>query len=66
MKRAVVICPGRGTYNKLELGSLMRLNPDKAELFESFDTIRRTNSQETLAALDGAASYSIAKHTRGV
>ena len=65
MKRAVVICPGRGTYNKPELGSLMRLNPDKAELFESFDTIRRTNSQETLAALDGAASYSIAKHTRG-
>ena len=55
MKRAVVICPGRGTYNKPELGSLMRLNPDKTELFESFDTIRRTNSQETLAELDGAA-----------
>jgi len=62
MRRAVVICPGRGTYNKPELGSLARLNPDKATLLEGFDAIRRANGQETLAELDGAASYSIAKH----
>ena len=65
MKRAVVICPGRGTYNKPELGSLARLNPDKATLLEGFDTIRHTNGQDTLSELDGAATYSAARHTRG-
>ncbi|MCX7561281.1 ACP S-malonyltransferase [Sulfitobacter sp. F26204] len=65
MKRVVVICPGRGTYNKPELGSLARLHPDKGALFEGFDKIRLAEGQESLAALDGAARYSIAKHTRG-
>jgi len=65
MKRAVVICPGRGTYTKAELGSLARLHPDKAALFAGFDRQRVAMGQETLAALDGAASYSVAKHTRG-
>lgn len=65
MRRAVVICPGRGTYNKPELGSLMRLNPDKTALFEGFDAIRRANNQETLVELDGAERYEVARHTRG-
>ena len=32
MKSAVVICPGRGTYNKSELGYLSRHFPDAALL----------------------------------
>jgi [acyl-carrier-protein] S-malonyltransferase len=63
MKTAVVICPGRGTYTKTELGSLARF-PDRALLTE-FDTRRTELGQETLSALDSSASYSIAKHTRG-
>ena len=31
-QRVVVICPGRGTYNKEELGYLKRLHADKVEL----------------------------------
>lgn len=65
MKRAVIVCPGRGTYNKPELGSLARLHPDKTALFAAFDKARLAAGQETLADLDGAARYSIAKHTRG-
>lgn len=65
MRRAVVICPGRGTYNKPDLGSLMRLNPDKTELFQRFDAIRRAGGQDTVTELDGAATYSVARHTRG-
>ncbi|NUB45799.1 ACP S-malonyltransferase [Fertoebacter nigrum] len=65
MRRAVVICPGRGTYTKTELGSLARLHPDKAALFAGFDRQRAALGQETLAALDMAASYSVARHTRG-
>jgi acyl transferase domain-containing protein len=65
MTTAVVICPGRGTYTKAELGYLARHHGKKAALFERFDARRRALGQETLAALDGAASYSVARHTRG-
>lgn len=65
MKSAVVICPGRGVYNKLELGYLGRHHADKALLLADFDEERRRLGQETLATLDGAARYSVATHTRG-
>ncbi|WBU53067.1 ACP S-malonyltransferase [Paracoccus sp. SCSIO 75233] len=64
MKTAVVICPGRGTYNKAELGYLSRHFPDKP-LLASFDSRREALGQESLSALDGAARYSVARHTRG-
>lgn len=63
MKTAVIVCPGRGTYGKSELGSLARF-PDK-ELLASFDAERARHGQELLTALDSASSYSIARHTRG-
>ncbi len=65
MKRAVIICPGRGAYNKPELGSLFGLHPEKSALFAGFDRARRAAGQATLADLDGAARYSVATHTRG-
>lgn len=64
MKTAVVICPGRGTYTKSELGYLKRRFRDAA-LLSAFDRTREALGQETLGALDGAASYSVARHTRG-
>ena len=48
---AVVICPGRGTYNKPELGVLGRHFTDKA-LLAHFDDMRRAQGQETLSELD--------------
>lgn len=62
---AVVICPGRGVYNKAELGYLGRHHGNLSQLFARFDEERVKLGQETLAALDGAASFSIATHTRG-
>lgn len=64
MKTAVVICPGRGTYTKTELGYLKRNFSDRA-LLGAFDRTREGLGQETLSVLDGAASYSVARHTRG-
>lgn len=64
MKTAVVICPGRGTYNKEELGYLARHFPDPA-LLAKFDAQRIGMGQESLSALDGADQFSLAKHTRG-
>ncbi len=63
MKTAVLICPGRGTYTKTELGSLAKF-PDRT-LLARFDAERARLGQETLTALDGAQSYSVARHSRG-
>ena len=64
MKTAVIICPGRGTYGKAELGTLGRHFKDPA-LLAYFDARRAALGQETLTALDSAATYSVARHTRG-
>lgn len=64
MKTAVLICPGRGTYTKAELGSLTRTFPDP-NLLARFDTERARLGQETLTALDTAPAYSVSRHTRG-
>lgn len=64
MKTAVLICPGRGTYTKAELGNLTRSFPD-AGLLARFDAERARLGQETLTALDTAPAYSVARHTRG-
>lgn len=62
--KAVFVCPGRGTYNKTELGYLRRHFPD-ADLLASFDDQRRAADQPTLTELDGAERFSVATHTRG-
>ena len=63
MKTAVLICPGRGTYGKTELGSLAAF-PDRA-LLARFDAERAQLGQETLTALDSTTTYSVARHSRG-
>ena len=62
---ALVICPGRGTYGKSELGYLSRLHADKSELIANFDRLRSERGQPTISELDGAARFSVATHTRG-
>jgi len=62
---ALVICPGRGTYGKAELGYLKRLHADKSDLIATTDRLRSERGQPTISALDGAERYSPATHTRG-
>lgn len=64
-KTALVIAPGRGTYNKAELGYLNRYHSNKQELFSRLDGYREKLGQTTLTDLDSAGSYLTAKHTRG-
>lgn len=63
-KTAVVICPGRGTYNATELGVLGRHFPDP-KLLDRFNAIRQDAGQDSLTALDGAQKFSLARHSRG-
>ncbi len=62
---AVVVCPGRGTYNKGELGYIARHHGDQTRLLADFDTYRQAQGQETLSALDRAPRFSAAKYSRG-
>ncbi|HMG46404.1 MAG TPA: ACP S-malonyltransferase [Allosphingosinicella sp.] len=62
---ALLICPGRGTYGKAELGYLRRLHADKGELIETVDRLRFERGQPTISELDGADRFSVATHTRG-
>ena len=64
MKTAVLICPGRGTYNKTELGVLKRHFPS-ADLLAAFDVAREAQGQTRLSALDSAMTFETAVHTRG-
>lgn len=62
---AVVVAPGRGTYNRSELGYFARHHMDKAGLLAEFDGYRSARGQKTLSELDGAARFSGPQHTRG-
>ena len=62
---AVVVAPGRGTYNRAELGYFARHHMDKAAMLGEFDTYRESLGQKTLSELDGAARFSGPTHTRG-
>jgi malonyl CoA-acyl carrier protein transacylase len=64
MRTAVVVCPGRGTYNKNELGYLREYFPDEA-ILARFDEQRRAAGQPTVSELDSAEHFSVAIHTRG-
>lgn len=64
MMTAVLICPGRGSYNAPELGTLARHFPDPA-LVARFDALRLAQGQESLTALDGADRFALSRHARG-
>lgn len=64
-QKALVVCPGRGTYGKAELGYLKRFHADRGDLFTLFDRLRSERGQPTISELDGAERFSPALHTRG-
>ena len=61
----LVVCPGRGSYGKAELGYLGRHHADKGELIASFDSVRAERGVPTVSELDGAERFSVSLHTRG-
>lgn len=64
-KKALVIAPGRGTYNKDELGYLKRFHADKKDLIATIDDYRAQHNQITVSDLDNRASFSLSEHSRG-
>ncbi|HUP90968.1 MAG TPA: hypothetical protein VM074_01875 [Solimonas sp.] len=64
-QRALVLCPGRGTYNQAEWGYLAKHHAGQAALFADFDAYRAQRGQPTLRALDRDIPYQLALHSRG-
>ena len=68
-KTAIVICPGRGTYNQAELGYLARHHSgpcsSKPAFLEMIDRVRADAGQGSITALDGAAQFSSVDHGSG-
>ncbi|MGK0398462.1 MAG: [acyl-carrier-protein] S-malonyltransferase [Gammaproteobacteria bacterium] len=62
---ALVICPGRGTYNRQELGYLAKNHQGQQPMLSEFDARRDALGQPSLTELDSAATYSTSRLTRG-
>ncbi|MCI5059858.1 MAG: ACP S-malonyltransferase [Alphaproteobacteria bacterium] len=64
-QRAVVICPGRGTYNKEELGYFHKYHADRLDLLTQIDELRAAQKQVSISELDSASEFIMKEHTRG-
>ncbi|TVT59562.1 MAG: ACP S-malonyltransferase [Sedimenticola thiotaurini] len=62
---AVVICPGRGTYNRDELGYLNRYHGDKTAFLSAIDAYREKQGQPSISELDRMDRYSLNQHGVG-
>ncbi|MCB1050510.1 MAG: ACP S-malonyltransferase [Acidobacteria bacterium] len=70
MARIVVVAPGRGSYNRSELGYFARFSEHPAikarkALLQEADTLRQKSNQITISQLDGAENYQASQHLPG-
>lgn len=63
-EKILVVCPGRGCYNRSELGYIQRFHADKTALIEQLDDLRRENAQTTISQLDQSTHFDSSLHTR--
>jgi acyl transferase domain-containing protein len=64
-KRALVICPGRGTYNATELGYLKTHHAARQDIIAAVDAVRTAKGQATVSQLDAADKYAPSVHMTG-
>ncbi len=64
-EKALVICPGRGTYNASELGYLKTHHATKTVMVAKLDAIRREQGQIAISELDAAEKYTPSIHMTG-
>ena len=63
--RALLVCPGRGSYARASLGSLRGRNPAAAEIIERIDAFRADLKRPTPTEMDASDSFRIALHVAG-
>lgn len=64
-KRALVVCPGRGTYTKETLGYLKQYGGPIREQLKFMDEMRADLGEPTITELDSAETFKANLHTKG-
>ncbi|MBQ47023.1 MAG: acyl carrier protein [Zetaproteobacteria bacterium] len=64
-KTAVVICPGRGSYLKENLGTLKHRSSRVDSFVSQMDQLRSAMGLPTITDLDAAGKYEVNLHTKG-
>ena len=64
-KRALVVCPGRGTYNAAELGYLQTHHAARSDVIATVDAVRVAKGQVPISQLDSATKYTPSVHMTG-
>jgi len=63
--RALIVCPGRGSYGREQLGSLAGEKGPGAAVVEACDAHRVARDRPRVSELDAAERYSAARHVAG-
>lgn len=64
-RRALVVCPGRGSYGRAQLGSLRGGGAATAAIVGALDRFRAGLGRPAISELDGAAAYAPRLHVAG-
>ncbi len=64
-KTALVVCPGRGSYGRNELGYLRRYGQDLTGFWSEVDAFRKQKKQPTVTELDNQSEFSLSLHVPG-
>ncbi|MEQ1505747.1 MAG: ACP S-malonyltransferase [Myxococcota bacterium] len=64
-QRVVVVCPGRGSYDRSSLGSLRDRSAAAAAVIDACDRYRAARGKPTVSALDAADAYKSSLHVAG-
>ena len=64
-RRALVVCPGRGSYSREGLGQLKNRGAQVADMLDVCDAFRAQNDRPTLREIDGAETYRSNLHVAG-
>jgi [acyl-carrier-protein] S-malonyltransferase len=64
-EKALVICPGRGTYNAAELGYLKTHHTARWDMVERLDALRRSMGKILISELDAAEKFAPSTHMTG-
>jgi [acyl-carrier-protein] S-malonyltransferase len=64
-EKALVVCPGRGTYGAAELGYLKTHHAARRDMVGRLDALRQSTGQIPISELDGADKFAPSTHMTG-
>ena len=65
MIRALLVCPGRGSYTSRTLGHLIKHRAACPDLIKAADRARLARGEEAVSALDGSDAFDDARMLQG-